>query len=338
MTKILLLAGLYFCAGKLGLSWAHIHISVTAVWPPSGLALAALLLWGCRLWPGIFVGAFLLNISTHETVTHETVLTALGIATGNTLEAVFAAWALNTFANGAKAFERARNTFRFVVLAPVLSTILSATVGVMSLILTGFARPEQFGPIWLTWWLGDSVGQLIFAPFIIIWLTQPLPHAKPKRIIEASGLLISLSTIGHFLFIRGDSSSPEYLVMLPLLWAAFRFGQRGAVTSALILSVIALTGTLFGVGPYTETDPNDSLLHVQSFMSTLEIAALVLASVLSEAKRAEQRLEVQESISRVLAESPAIKEAAPLIVEVLCRRASWDFGAVWIVDRSASEL
>ena len=333
MTKILLLAGLYFCAGKLGLSWAHIHISVSPVWPPSGLALAALLLWGCRLWPGIFVGAFLLNLATQGTV-----VTTLGIATGNTLEAVFAAWALNTFANGAKAFERARNTFRFVVLAPVLSTILSATVGVMSLILTGFARPEQFGPIWLTWWLGDSVGQLIFAPFIIIWLTQPLPHAKPKRIIEASGLLISLSIIGHFLFIRGDSSSPEYLVMLPLLWAAFRFGQRGAVTSALILSVIALTGTLFGVGPYTEADPNDSLLHVQSFMSTLEIAALVLASVLSEAKRAEQRLEVQESISRVLAESPAIKEAASLIVEVLCRRAGWDFGAVWIVDRSASEL
>ncbi|HEX5607692.1 MAG TPA: MASE1 domain-containing protein [Candidatus Binatia bacterium] len=333
MTKILLVAGVYFCAGKLGLSWAHIHISVSAVWPPSGLALAALLLWGCRLWPGIFVGAFVLNATTQGTV-----VTALGIATGNTLEALFAAWAVNTFANGAKAFERARNTFRFVVLAPLLSPVVSATLGTLSLTVSGFARPEQFGAIWLTWWLGDAVGELIFAPFIIIWLTQPLPRAKPKRVIEASSLLIFLSAVGHFVFMRADSSSPEYLVMLPLLWAAFRFGQRGAVTSALIMSVIALAGTLYGVGPYAEADPNESLLHLQSFMSTLEIAALVLASVLCEAKRAEQRLEVQESISRVLAESPAVKEAAPLIIEVLCRRAGWDIGAVWIMDRSASEL
>jgi len=337
LTKILLLAAVYFCAGKLGLSWAHIHTSVTAVWPPSGIALAALLLWGGRLWPGIFVGAFLLNATTQAT-TVTALVTALGIATGNTLEALFAAWALNTFANGAKAFERARNTFRFVVLAPVLSPVVSATLGTASLILTGFARPEQFGAIWLTWWLGDAVGQLIFAPFITIWLTQPFPQAKPKRVIEASGLLILLSGVGHFVFMRADASSPEYLVILPLLWAAFRFGQRGAVTSALIMSVIALAGTLYGVGPYTEADPNESLLHVQSFMSTLEIAALVLASVLSEAKRAEQRLEVQESISRVLAESPAIKEAAPLIIEVLCRRAGWDFGAVWIMDHSLREL
>jgi two-component system, cell cycle sensor histidine kinase and response regulator CckA len=332
-TKILLLAGIYFAAGKLGLSWAHIHISVSAVWPPSGVALAALLLWGWRLWPGIFAGAFFLNLTTQGTV-----LTSLGIATGNSLEALFAAWAVDTFASGFKAFERARNTFRFVVLAPVLSTIVSATVGVTSLILTGFARSEQFDAIWLTWWLGDAVGQLIFAPFIIIWLTQPLPRTKPGRVIEAAGLLTFLSIIGHFVFMRGDVSSPEYLVMLPLLWAAFRFGQRGAVTSALLMSVIALAGTLYGVSPYAEADPNESLLHLQSFMSTLEIAALVLASVLSEAKRAEQRLEVQESISRVLAESPAIKEAAPLIIEVLCRRAGWDIGAVWIMDRSASEL
>ena len=333
LIKILALAGVYFCAGKLGLSWAHVHISVSAVWPASGLALAALLLWGCRLWPGVFLGAFLLNIATQGTVA-----TVLAIATGNTLEALFAAWALNHFANGAKAFERARNTFRFVVLGPVLSTVVSATLGVMSLILTGFARPEQFGGLWLTWWLGDAVGQLIFAPFIIIWITQPFPRVKPKRVIEATGLLVSLVLIGHFVFIRGNYASPEYLVVLPLLWAAFRFGQRGAVTSALIVSVIALTGTRFGLGPYAGVDPHRSLLHLQSFISTLQIAALVLASVLSEAKRAEQHLEVQESISRVLAQSPAIKEAAPLILEMLCRRAGWDFGTVWIKDRTTSEL
>ena len=333
---VLALTGVYFCAGRLGLSWAHINSAVSAVWPPSGLALAALLLWGLRLWPAVFFGAFLVNITTP--VTWLTALTALGIATGNTLEALVGAWALNRFANGAKAFERARNTFRFLVLAPVLSTSISATLGVASLTLTGFARPEQFGPIWMTWWLGDALGQLILAPLIVIWMTQPYPQCKPLRVIEAAGLLVFLSLIGHIVFIRGDSSSPEYIVMLPLLWAAFRFGQRGVVTSALILSGIALTGTLNGLGPYADADPNESLLHLESFISTLALSSLVLASAISEAKRAEQRLEVQESISRILAESPAIKEAAPLILQVLCKGAGWDLGAVWILNRAATEL
>ncbi len=333
LIAVLALVGVYFCAGKLGLSWAHINRNVSVVWPPSGLALAALLLWGSRLWPGVFLGAFLVNINTQGTL-----LTALGIATGNTLEALVGAWALNRFANGAKAFERARNTFRFVVLAPVLSTIVSATLGVASLTFTGFAQPELFIPIWFTWWLGDAVGELIFAPLVVIWMTQPYPQCKPARVIEAAGLLVLLSLIGHIVFIRGDSSSPEYIFMLPLLWAAFRFGQRGAVTSALIISAIALAGTLYGLGPYADAAPNESLIHLESFISTLAIAALVLASVLSESKRAEQRLEVQESISRILAESPSIKDATPLIVQVLCKRAGWDLGAVWILNRSATEL
>ena len=105
LAGICALAGIYFCAGKLGLSWAYVHASASAVWPPTGIALAALLLWGYRLWPGIFLGAFLVNITTEGSL-----LTTLGIAAGNTLEALLAAWGINRFADGAKAFERARNT------------------------------------------------------------------------------------------------------------------------------------------------------------------------------------------------------------------------------------
>jgi PAS domain S-box-containing protein len=333
LIAILALAGVYFCAGKLGLSWAHVHVSVSAVWPPSGLALAALLLWGWRLWPGVFLGAFLLNITTQGTVA-----TTLGIAAGNTLEALAAAWAIDRFANGAKAFERARNILKFVLLGPILSTVVSATFGVTSLSLAGFAQWNRYGAIWLTWWLGDAVGDLIFTPLVVIWVTLPHPQWKPKRVAEAAGLLISLTAIGYLIFLRGIPSSPDYVVMLPLLWAAFRFGQRGAVTSALIMSGIALAGTLYGVGPYGYADPNESLLRLQSFMGTVAIAALVLAAASSEGRRAEQRLEVQESISRVLAESPGIKDAAARIVQVLCERAGWDMGAIWNVDRAADGL
>jgi len=333
LTGIFLLTAGYFCAGKLGLSLAYVHESASAVWPPTGIALAALLLWGCRLWPGIFLGAFLVNITTQGSLA-----TTLGIATGNTLEALLAAWGINRFANGARAFERARNTFRFVLIAAVLSTVVSATFGVTSLTLGGFAEWNRYPAIWLTWWLGDAVGDLIVAPFLLILMTEPYPELKPKRVVEAAALLLSMILPGYLIFLRGAAFSAEYIVVLPLLWAAFRFGQRGAVTSALIVAVIAVIGTLHGVGPFVHPNPNESLLHLQAFMGTIAIAALVLASVVSEAKRAEQRLQVQDAISRILAESPSLKEAAPRIIQVLCERAGWDWGAIWNVDRATNEL
>jgi integral membrane sensor domain MASE1 len=238
---IVALAAVYFGAGKLGLTWAYIHTSTSAVWPPTGIALAALLLWGYRLWPGIFLGAFLVNITTQGSL-----VTTLGIAAGNTLEALVGAWAVVRFANGAKAFERARNIFKFVLLAPILSTVVSATFGVTILTLTGFAPWDRYTAIWLTWWLGDAAGDLIVAPLLVIWVTQPFPQWNLKRVAEAAGLLLSVLLIGYLIFLRGISSSPDYAVVLPLLWAAFRFGQRGAVTSALIMSGSCISGHTIG--------------------------------------------------------------------------------------------
>ncbi|HWH78410.1 MAG TPA: MASE1 domain-containing protein, partial [Candidatus Binatus sp.] len=133
-TAIAALAGIYFCVGKFGLSLAYIHASASAVWPPSGIAFAALLLRGYQLWPGIFLGAFLVNITTQGSLA-----TTLAIAAGNTLEALLGAWAVNRFANGAQAFDRARNIFKFILLAPILSTVVSASIGLTSLTLGGFA-------------------------------------------------------------------------------------------------------------------------------------------------------------------------------------------------------
>src|SRR5881296_2695399 len=144
------LALVYFLFGKLGLSLAFVNASASAVWPPTGIALAALLLWGRRLWPGVFLGAFLVNITTQGSL-----LTTLGIATGNTLEAVLAAWLVRRYVHGTKAFERAQDVFKFVALAAVLSTTVSATFGVTTLCLGGLATWNQYGTIWLTWWLGD---------------------------------------------------------------------------------------------------------------------------------------------------------------------------------------
>ena len=139
-TAVASLAAVYVLAGKFGLSLAVVHPSVSAIWPPSGIALAGLLLWGSRLWPGIFLGAFLVNITTQGNL-----LTTLAIASGNTLEPLWGAWLLNQFANGSKVFERARNTFSFVFLAALISTTVSATIGVSSLTLGGYTPWDQYG-------------------------------------------------------------------------------------------------------------------------------------------------------------------------------------------------
>ena len=333
MAAILALAAIYYCAGRLGLSLAYVHASASAVWPPTGIALAALLLWGYRLWPGILLGAFLVNITTPGSVA-----TAFGIAAGNTLEALLGAWVINRYANGAKAFERARSCFKFVLLAPILSTAVSATIGLTSLTLGGFAEWDQYLTIWFTWLLGDAVGALIVAPLLLIWMTGPYPQFKADRVVEAAGLLLFLIFVTYLIFVLDAPFSSEYMMVLPLLWAAFRFDQRGAVTSAFIMSGIALVGALNGVGPFAHADPHQSLLHLQSFMGTIAVAALVLASVISEGRRAERRLEVQDAVSRILAESPALKEAASKVVQVLCQRAGWDLGAVWHIDPASNEL
>jgi len=341
---ILALITVYFAAGKFGLSLASVNVSASPVWPPTGIALAALLVWGKRLWPAIFIGAFLVNITTPEPVPIAKALLigkSFGIAVGNTLEAVMGAWLARRFAGGVKAFERAQNIFRFVFLAAIPSTVISATVGVTSLCLGHFAPWNAFGPIWLTWWLGDLVGDLIVAPLLVIWLTHSF-HLKPKRMLEAAGALFIVVAVSYAIFLEGirlgAANQFKYLTLLPLLWAAVRFRQHGAITCAFVVSSIALWGTLHGLGPFVTPDPNQSLLFLQAFTGTMTLTALVSAAAISERRGAEQRLQVQDAVSRVLAESPTLAEATPRIVQAFCETGGWDVGAIWNVDRAANEM
>src|SRR4029079_3852847 len=163
-----ILAVVYFGAAKLGLALAIVNVSATAVWPPTGIALAALLVLGKRVWPGILLGAFLANATTAGSVT-----TSLAIALGNTLEALIGAHLINRFARGRRVFERTRDIFTFVILAAIMSTAVSATVGVSILCLGGLADWANYGPIWLTWWLGDAVGALVVTAPLVLWSMHP---------------------------------------------------------------------------------------------------------------------------------------------------------------------
>ena len=174
------LAGVYFVAGKLGLRLAYVHASATAVWPCTGIALASFLILGYRVWPAIFAGAFLVNITTAGSAA-----TCLGIAAGNTLEGVVGCYLITRFAGGRHVFERAQDIFKFGFLAAIVSTTVSATLGVTSLALGGFADLAKYGSIWCTWWLGNAVGAVIVTPVLILWNENPRMNWTREQIIGA---------------------------------------------------------------------------------------------------------------------------------------------------------
>jgi signal transduction histidine kinase/CheY-like chemotaxis protein len=280
------LTALYIAAGKLGLSMAFLNASASPIWPPTGLALAAMLLLGYRLWPAVLVGAFVVNLTTAGTIA-----TSAAIATGNTMEAVMGAMLVRRFAGGIAAFESAPNIFRFAVLAVIPSTTISATVGVTSLAAAHFVRWDLYGPVWMTWWTGDLVGGLVVAPLLIIWARAPRPVLTLARSLEALALGAVLIALGDLIFSRwhsrhGQTEALAYLVVPLLIWAAFRFRQRGAVAAAFLLSVMAVGGTLRGAGPFATGNANESLILLQIFVGVNTLMALALAAVVSERERA----------------------------------------------------
>lgn len=290
LVVIAALATVYFVAAKLGLKLAFVHASVTAVWPGTGIALAAFLILGYKVWPGILLGAFLANVTTVGSAT-----ASIGIAIGNTLEGLVGAWLVNGLANGRNVFDRAQDIFKFAYLSAALSTTVSATVGVASLLLTGFARGEDFGSIWLTWWLGDAVGCLVVAPFLILWAANPRIRWNRSQVLEAAALLLGLVFVGLTVFAGLFPSEIknyplEFLCVPFFIWVAFRFGQREAATALVVLSAITIWGTLHGFGPFVRENPNASLLLLQAYIGVTAIMTLALAAVVSEHREAESQL------------------------------------------------
>ncbi len=284
------LATVYTVAGRLGLKLAFVNASATAVWPPTGIALAAFLIFGYRVWPAIFTGAFLVNLATAGSVA-----TSLGIAAGNTLEGLVGAYLVMRFANGRSVFDRAQDIFKFAVLAAMVSTTLSATCGVTSLSLAGFAEWSNYKSIWLTWWLGDAAGDLVVAPLVILWSLSPRVRWSRGRVLEAGLLILCLFLVGQAVFgvvlpFNIKNYPLEFLCTPILIWVAFRFGQREAATAIFVLSGIAIWGTLQGFGPFVRGSQNESLLLLQAFLGVSAVMTLALAAVVSERKQAEEQL------------------------------------------------
>ena len=283
------LAVVYFVAGKLGLQLAYVHASATAVWPCTGIAIAALLVFGYRVWPGILIGAFAVNLTNVGTLE-----TSLAVAAGNTLEGLAACYLVNRFAGGKEVFARATHIFKFALLAGVLATAVSATIGVATLAAAGFASWAAFGSIWCTWWLGDAVGAVTVTPLLLLWWENPRIKWGSGKTTEMAFLFLGLFATGWVLFGPAFHSvlknyPMEYLSIPFLIWAAFRFGRRKAATALCALSIMAVWGTLHGYGPFALESQNASLLLMQAFMGIMGITTLALAAEVTEHKKAEER-------------------------------------------------
>ncbi|HEU5393934.1 MAG TPA: MASE1 domain-containing protein, partial [Candidatus Methylomirabilis sp.] len=284
-----ILATVYFGAATLGLSLAVTHPNVSLVWPPTGIALAALLLFGYRLWPGIAVGAFLANAYTAVSLP-----TAAGIALGNTLEAVAGAYLLRRVVGFRNSLGRLKDVLGLAVLAAVLSTTVSATIGVASLCLGGAAPWALYGSLWWQWWLGDAMGALVVAPALLIWGTPPRPSWPPRQAAEAGALLVllvaaSLIAFGGWVTGEAPAYPLAYAIFPFVIWAALRFGPRGAATATLVVSAIAIWGTAQAVGPFLGKGLTESLLSLQTFMSAVAGTAYLLAAAISERRRGQER-------------------------------------------------
>lgn len=281
-----LLSTSYFIVGKFGLSFGYLHPVATAVWPCTGVAIATLLIFGYRFWPAIFVGAFFLNVTTDAIQ----IPSAFGIALGNTLEGLTAAFLINRLAGGVAVFERASDILKFVAIV-MYSAVISATVGVMSLMLGDNITLENTGPIWLTWWLGDVTGAMVFTPLLILWWFDHAWNRGLKPLAEAMLLLFSIALITGLVFFYDPISGYPlaFLCLPPLAWAAFRFSQREVATSIAVLVLMATWATVTGHGSFVMMDANDSLLVLQAFIGTVSVTTLPLAALVTERSNILQR-------------------------------------------------
>lgn len=285
------LALLYFGAGKAGLALATVNPSASAVWPPTGLAIAALLLFGPALWPGVLVGAFAVNATSAGTLA-----TSLGIACGNTLEAVVAAFLVTRLARGRHAFERSADVFRYALFSGA-SALISATLGVTTLAASEFVPWAGYGHVWTTWWLGDVVSAWVVTPFVLEWCNRSDDGIERGRLAELAGLftcLLAVVGLAFFAepFAAGTRRNPfTFLCLPPLVWASYRFPRRIVATATLLLAATAVLVTFQGYGPFTSEDKHMTLLFLQSFMGVVAITVLAVCATVSQSQRAAEDLQ-----------------------------------------------
>jgi len=281
---------IYVALAKLSLGLASIHPSVTPIWPPTGFALGVVLLLGYQISPAIFLGAFIVNVTTAGSIS-----TSLAIATGNALESLIGAYLINRWSDGCSTFDTPGGVIRFALICFIPSTMISATFGVGSLSLEGYAEWSDFRSIWTTWWMGDLAGALVITTAIVLWGTDPPRWLERRELIQSCLIYVATIAVGLVAFSPLLEQSPSrsslaFLAILPLIWAALRQNQRDTATVALLLSCFAVWGTMSNAGPFVRSSLNDSFLLLLAFIISVSVPSLALSAEVAVRRRHQEHL------------------------------------------------
>ncbi len=333
----LVVAVAYVVAARLGFRLALVAEQVTTVWAPTGIAVAALLLWGGSLWPAIWVAAFAANVGSEAPL-----WTAAAIATGNTLEAVAATWVLRRMPAFDPALRRLPDVVAFIVVAAVMATAISATIGVASLCSAGVQPWIRFSELWFDWWLGDALGALVFGPAILTTARTTAAWSR-REWVETCFFVIGTAAMTQLVFGRVSADfigqhPLEYVIFCLVIIAAVRLGQPTTALVVLAASTVTVWNTVRGAGPFGGPGVHQSLILLQAFMGVLAGTGLLLAAAVAELKTSERRRTAAYAVGEVLASAPALTQAAPAILRAICENLEWQIGALWLVDQSAQEL
>jgi two-component sensor histidine kinase len=301
LAELCAIAFTYFVLAKLGLMVASINPSASPVWPPTGFALAVVLLRGYRVWPALFVGALVANYFTAGTI-----YTSLAIASGNTLEALVGGYLINGWCGGKRVFNTPGDVAGFALTSVGPATLVSASLGVGALRLAGHVEPADFAAVWTTWWMGDFASALLLTPVIVLWLTPDSGPRNRDDLAKSALLSLAASVVGLVAFspiidLSVHKGTLGFLAMAPLLWAALRRSQRDTATVGLILACFAVWGALAAGTSTDRATQNDSFLLVSMFVIGAALPSLALSADVAIRKEVEktQQLLIAELNHRV---------------------------------------
>ncbi|MCT7983685.1 MASE1 domain-containing protein [Laspinema sp. A4] len=302
--NVLLIApvALFYCVlGILGLKLAVLPGDVTAVWIPAGVGLGAVLIWGNQIWPGIALGSFAISVFINPTPISLAI--AAVTAVGNTLTPIFGAALIRHLTHTWYPFHRANEVFIFVSCGAIAAQMISATVGILALCVAQWIDWSNFGQSWLTWWVSNLAGVLIFTPVLLTWYHFLSPIWQPKnqtgiifnlaKILAQELRVLRLESWSWFLLFNGVVSLafwygyPVEYLMIPLLgWAAFRFSERWTTLAIALTGLMAIAGTILNRSSFVRDNLNASLLFLESFIAVISVTTLVLIAVLQERRHA----------------------------------------------------
>ena len=279
---VVIVAVIYYLVARFSLLLALEATNATAVWPPAGIGLAAILLLGYRLWPAIALGAFFANLDILTALGFTTSLAVAGsfsTAIGNTLEALVGGFLILHFTGGCNPFRRSSDIVKFVLFGALLGTTVSAITGTSTLcILKG--TWSNFGLTWLTWWTGDAAGILVITPVIMTWYNRRKSGWTYLEISEAAVILALLAMLGWIVFVK-EFTFPFFFIPL-IFWAAFRFGQFESSVFILILSSLLIAGAVHGVILFNGATFNVSILLLQGYIGIVSVTTMLLTSLINE--------------------------------------------------------